>query len=94
GRGAVPLYNLMEDAATAEICRTQLWQWVRLGAGLADGREMSSELFIHFLTDEMAGLRRDFPSPRLEEAAQLFSRMVLSDTLEEFLTLPAYELID
>jgi malate synthase len=93
GRGAVPLYNLMEDAATAEICRTQLWQWIRLGADLADGRQMSSQLFVSLLTQEMADLRRDFPSPRLEDAALLFSRMVLSDTLEEFLTLPAYELI-
>ena len=93
GRGAVPLYNLMEDAATAEICRTQLWQWIRLGADLDDGRAITSELFVSLLTDEMAGLRRDFASPRLEEAAHLFSRMVLSDTLEEFLTLPAYELI-
>jgi malate synthase len=93
GRGAVPLYNLMEDAATAEICRTQLWQWIRLGADLADGRQMSSQLFVSLLTEEMADLRRDFPSPRLEDAALLFSRMVLSDTLEEFLTLPAYELI-
>jgi malate synthase len=93
GRGAVPLYNLMEDAATAEICRTQLWQWIRLGAGLADGREMTSQLFVSLLTEEMTDLRRDLPSPRLEDAALLFSRMVLSDTLEEFLTLPAYELI-
>jgi len=93
GRGAVPLYNLMEDAATAEICRTQLWQWIRLGADLADGRQMTSELFVSLLTEEMADLRRNFPSPRLEDAALLFSRMVLSDTLEEFLTLPAYELI-
>jgi malate synthase len=94
GRGAVPLYNLMEDAATAEICRTQLWQWIRLRAPLDDGRELNSELFVGLLTDEMASLRRDFPSSRLEEAAHLFSQMVLSDTLEEFLTLPAYELID
>ncbi|HWW26576.1 MAG TPA: malate synthase A [Caulobacter sp.] len=93
GRGAVPLYNLMEDAATAEICRTQLWQWIRLGADLADGRQMSSQLFVSLLTEELGDLRRDFPSPRLEDAALLFSRMVLSDTLEEFLTLPAYELI-
>jgi malate synthase len=93
GRGAVPLYNLMEDAATAEICRTQLWQWIKLGADLDDGREITSQLFVSLLTDEMAGLRRDFASPRLEEAAHLFSRMVLADDLEEFLTLPAYELI-
>jgi malate synthase len=94
GRGAVPLYNLMEDAATAEICRTQLWQWVRQEAALDDGRDLTSQLFVSLLTEEMASLRRDFPSPRLEEAAQLFVQMVLSDTLEEFLTLPAYQLID
>lgn len=93
GRGAVPLYNLMEDAATAEICRTQLWQWVRLGAELDDGRVLSPELFVSLFTQEMTELRREFGSPRLEEAAHLFTRMVLSDTLEEFLTLPAYELI-
>jgi len=93
GRGAVPLYNLMEDAATAEICRTQLWQWIRLGAALDDGRVLTSELFISLFTQEMADLRRDFASPRLETAAELFTRMVLSDSLEEFLTLPAYELI-
>jgi hypothetical protein len=64
-----------------------------LGAELDDGRQMTSQLFVSLLTEEMADLRRDFASPRLEEAALLFSRMVLSDTLEEFLTLPAYELI-
>jgi malate synthase len=93
GRGAVPLYNLMEDAATAEICRTQLWQWIRLGAALDDGRVLTSELFVSLFTQEMGDLRRDFGSPRLEAAAELFTRMVLSDSLEEFLTLPAYELI-
>jgi len=93
GRGAVPLYNLMEDAATAEICRTQLWQWVRLGADLDDGRVLSSELFVSLFTQEMADLRRDFGSLRLEEAAHIFTQMVLSDRLEEFLTLPAYELL-
>lgn len=93
GRGAVPLYNLMEDAATAEICRTQLWQWVRLGADLDDGQILTPELFISLFTQEMADLRRDFGSPRLEEAAQIFTQMVLSDDLEEFLTLPAYELL-
>ena len=81
------------NPSTAEICRTQLWQWVRLAATLDDGRVLTSELFISLFTQEMADLRRDFGSPRLEEAAHLFTQMVLSDTLEEFLTLPAYELI-
>jgi malate synthase len=91
GRGAVPLYNLMEDAATAEISRTQLWQWVKLGAALDDGRTMGPELFTTLFDEEMAGLRKDFPSERLEEAAALFNHMVLADGLVEFLTLPAYE---
>ncbi len=89
----MPLYNLMEDAATAEISRTQLWQWVRLGAALDDGRALSSELFVSLFTQEMADLRRDFGSSRLEDAAHIFTRMVLSDGLEEFLTIPAYELL-
>ncbi len=93
GRGAVPLYNLMEDAATAEICRTQLWQWVRLAAELDDGRVLTSELFIGLFTQEMGDLRREHGSPKLEEAAHLFTRMVLEEGMEEFLTLPAYELI-
>ena len=93
GRGAVPLYNLMEDAATAEICRTQLWQWLRFNAALDDGRDLSSELFVSFFTQELTELRQHFPSDRLEDAAQLFSRMVLTEALDEFITLPAYEMI-
>ena len=89
----MPLYNLMEDAATAEICRTQLWQWLRFGAALDDGRDLSSELFVSFFTQELTELRQHFPSDRLEDAAQLFSRMVLTEALDEFLTLPAYEMI-
>jgi len=93
GRGAVPLYNLMEDAATAEISRTQLWQWTRLGARLEDGRAMSEALFGALYEDELAGLRRDYPSPRLEQAAGLFRELVLADRLEEFLTSPAYAVL-
>ncbi len=93
GRGAVPLYNLMEDAATAEISRTQLWQWVQHGAPLDDGRVVSPNLFGMLLDEEMEALRRDYPSERLEEAARLFAGMVLANDLVEFLTLPAYELI-
>ncbi len=93
GRGAVPLYNLMEDAATAEISRTQLWQWVHLAAKLDDGRTVTPNLFGMLLDEEMEALRRDAASDRLEEAARLFAEMVLADTLVEFLTLPAYQLI-
>ncbi|ATQ43333.1 malate synthase A [Caulobacter mirabilis] len=91
GRGAVPLYNLMEDAATAEISRTQLWQWVKLGAKLSDGRALDAALFGTLYDEEMAGLREQFPSPRLEDAGVLFRKMVLDPSLVEFLTLPAYE---
>ena len=94
GRGAVPLYNLMEDAATAEISRTQLWQWVKLGAQLDDGRVLNRALFQILYDDEMAGLRTEFSSPRLEESARMFARMVLAPTLVEFLTLPAYDVLE
>jgi malate synthase len=99
GRGAVPLYNLMEDAATAEICRAQIWQWLRLGAALDDGRPVTPELFKSTLGDEMNKLRAAFTpavfeSGRFSEAIALFSDMSLAKDFEEFLTLPAYKLID
>jgi malate synthase len=93
GRGAVPLYNLMEDAATAEICRTQLWQWLKFGAPLADGRVMTRELFDALLAEEMAALAGKADG-RLAEAERIFVELVTAETLEEFLTLPAYELLD
>jgi malate synthase len=92
GRGAVPLYNLMEDAATAEISRAQIWQWLQHKATLADGRVVTDDLFRATLADEMAKL--DAAGGRFKEAIDLFSRMSLSETFEEFLTLPAYRLID
>jgi malate synthase len=91
GRGAVPLYNLMEDAATAEICRTQIWQWLRFEAPLDDGRGLTRPLFDALLAEEMAALARE---PRLEEARDLFVDLVLAADLPEFLTIPAYALID
>jgi malate synthase len=98
GRGAVPLYNLMEDAATAEICRTQLWQWIQARAPLNDGRPVTPELFRAVLDEEMAGLKRTlgeaFETGRFPEAIGLFTKMTLSDTYEEFLTLPAYEILE
>jgi malate synthase len=97
GNGAVPLYNLMEDAATAEISRTQDWQWVRYGAALEDGRKVTPELVEMALSDEMtklkAALGADYAKGRFDEAVALFRRLVLSDTLEAFLTIPAYRLI-
>ena len=91
GRGAVPLYNLMEDAATAEISRAQIWQWLHHGAALTDGRTVTPALFRETLEDEVGAL--DDPG-RLNEATDLFAVMSLQDTFEEFLTLPAYRLID
>ncbi len=99
GRGAVPLYNLMEDAATAEISRAQIWQWLRHKAKLADGRKVTPDLFRATLADEMAKVREAlgasvFDKGRFAEAIDLFCAMSLSETFEEFLTLPAYRLID
>jgi malate synthase len=91
GRGAVPLYNLMEDAATAEICRAQLWQWLRFEAPFDDGRKFSLDLFEDWLADEIAALDS---SPHLRLAARLLNELVTAHEFEEFLTLPAYELLD
>jgi len=91
GRGAVPLYNLMEDAATAEICRAQLWQWQRFEAPFDDGRRFSRNLFEDWLAEELAALDS---SPPLRLAARLLHELVTADDFEEFLTLPAYELLE
>jgi len=99
GRGAVPLYNLMEDAATAEISRAQIWQWLHLKAHLDDGRAVTPDLFRVTLDGEMKKVAtavgaEAFEGGRFAEAIRLFSDMSLSPTFEEFLTLPAYRLID
>jgi malate synthase len=99
GKGAVPLYNLMEDAATAEISRAQLWQWIKAGAHLDDGRIADGALFKAFLDEEMAALRATltpavYDSGRFAEAIALFSQMTLADDFAEFLTLPAYEVLE
>jgi len=91
GKGAVPLYNLMEDAATAEICRTQLWQWLKFEAPLEDGRAFTLDLFEQWF-DEEVGLLAEVPN--IAEAARLMHNMIVADDLVEFLTLPAYELLD
>ena len=95
GAGAVPLYNLMEDAATAEICRTQIWQWLRYGAKLTDGRAVDEALFRATLDEEMAALRGQigetrWTSGRFDRAIEIFSTLATSDSCEAFLTLPAY----
>jgi len=94
----VPLYNLMEDAATAEICRTQIWQWVNQQATLNDGRVISPDLFRATLDEEMAGLKQAlggaFETGRFAEAIRIFADMSLAPDCEEFLTLPAYEVLE
>jgi malate synthase len=90
GRGAVPLYNLMEDAATAEICRAQLWQWLRFEAPFDDGRRFSFDLFEDWLAEELVALDG---SPNFRLAARLLHELVTADEFEEFLTLPAYDLL-
>ncbi len=91
GKGAVPLYNLMEDAATAEICRAQLWQWLRFEAPLDDGRKFTAELFDQLFEEEV-GLLAEVPD--IDDAADLFRDMVTAEEFTEFLTLPAYELLN
>ena len=81
----------MEDAATAEICRTQLWQWLRFEAPLDDGRVVTRELFDTILPEEMAALPA---SPELDEARALFVDLVTADEREEFRTIPAYAKLD
>lgn len=91
GRGAVPLYNLMEDAATAEICRAQLWQWLKFEAPLDDGFHFSRDLFEHWHQEEVLSLG---DLQNLRPAARLLYDLVTADEFEEFLTLPAYRLLD
>jgi malate synthase len=88
GLGCVPLYNLMEDAATAEISRTQLWQWIHHHAHLDDGREVTPELYRQIRDEELAAIGS---RPRLDAAASIFDDLILNDELADFLTIPAYE---
>jgi malate synthase len=88
GSGAVPLYNLMEDAATAEISRTQLWQWVHHGARLDDGRTVDADLYRRIRDEELLSIG---DRPHVQTAARIFDELILADELADFLTLPAYE---
>ena len=90
GSGCVPIYNLMEDAATAEICRAQVWQWVRHGARLSDGRPVTQELVRRVIAEQKSKLK----GGRIAEAAEIYDRMMTSPDFAEFLTLVAYDYID
>jgi malate synthase len=99
GNGCVPLYNLMEDAATAEISRAQIWQWLHYGATMADGRKITESLFEKLLLEELVRIKNEvgldrFKRQTFEQATKLFQEMSTSAEFAEFLTLPAYELID
>ncbi len=96
GSGCVPLYDLMEDAATAEISRTQVWQWLRHGARLEDGRTITPSLYAAIRDEELSAIRRDvgeeaWRSGRFERASEIFDRLATAEALEDFLTLPAYD---
>ncbi len=98
GRGAVPLYNLMEDAATAEISRSQLWQWLKYGATLSDGETVDRALFDRCLKEEMANVREEigaeaYDAGRFDDAIALFRDLSTAPQLAPFLTLPAYRML-
>ncbi|MCI0693680.1 hypothetical protein L0337_16930 [candidate division KSB1 bacterium] len=98
--GAAGIYNVMEDAATAEISRSQVWQWLHhANAMLADGREISTELYRGLLSEEMEKIKSMVGAPRFaagkyELARQLFDQLVMAKNFVEFLTLVAYEQLE
>ena len=97
GNGAVPIFNLMEDAATAEISRAQVWQWIRHPRGmLNDGRKVTKELFREVLTEELQKIKRDvgetrFAKGKYEVAGELFDTITTDEIFVEFLTLTGYQ---
>jgi len=94
GSGCVPIYNLMEDAATAEICRAQVWQWVKHGARLSDGRPVTAELVKQTIADVTDRLRASIGGEQLGRAARIYEQMMTTGDFPEFLTLVAYDYID
>jgi len=99
GNGCVPINNLMEDAATAEICRSQIWQWRRHGAKLADGRTITTDLIREIMADEFSKITdstgpEKYYTRRFATAGELFEEMLMDDEFNEFLTLRAYDFVD
>ena len=95
GIGAAALYNLMEDAATAEISRTQVWQWLKLGTTLTNGKKVNKALYDEILTEELEKIRAyvgesRFENGKFEQAEALFTEMVTNNEFDEFLTLKSY----
>ncbi|MDX2047128.1 MAG: malate synthase A [Chitinophagaceae bacterium] len=98
GNGAAALYNLMEDAATAEISRTQVWQWLHRGAKLSDGRVITQDLYEELRDDEIQNIKehigcKAYCEGKFAEAIKLFNQLVVQEKFEEFLTLPAYQIL-
>ncbi len=92
GAGAVPLYDLMEDAATAEISRTQIWQWCHFGVALDSGKQVTRDLVAKTIDEELPSTGNGaFSGGRFDEAKKIFFQVATSDPYVEFLTLPAYE---
>jgi malate synthase len=99
GNGCVPIYNLMEDAATAEICRAQVWQWLKHGAKLQDGRPVTEQIVLLALAEELDKLRKQVGSERFEAgkyktAGKILDQLITNSQFTEFLTLAAYEYLD
>ncbi len=98
GNGCVPIYGLMEDAATAEISRTSIWQWIHHEKTLSDGQKVTKALFRQMLAEEMNVIQEElgvarFSLGRFDEAARLMEEITTSDALIDFLTLPGYRLL-
>ena len=97
GRGAVPINNLMEDAATAEISRAQVWQWVRYPKGeFVDGRKVTMELVEEIMQEELSVIEEQYGTDTYRkgnfgQAAQIFDALIKQDSFAEFLTIPAYK---
>src|SRR5690606_33451326 len=95
GNGCVPIHNLMEDAATAEISRSQVWQWIRSSKGvLEDGAKVTAELVRTMIAEELPKVQAAAPdgqSPNYARAARIFEEMSTAESFAEFLTLPLYE---
>jgi malate synthase len=92
GLGCVPLFNLMEDAATAEISRSQVWQWIRSPKGtLDDGRKVTAEMVRALVPEELAKIKAGGFEGKFDRAAEIFTQMSTQEEFAEFLTLPLYE---
>ncbi|EIV8646089.1 malate synthase A [Vibrio parahaemolyticus] len=99
GNGCVPIYGLMEDAATAEISRASIWQWIQHGKSLDNGQQVTKALFETYLQEEVEVVKQEvgeerYQAGRFEEAAQLMAKLTISDELTNFLTVPGYDYLD